>query len=717
MRPNSSFEKKNLRKSDQTVYKSNNTTLCTSRPNTSPFKTSVKSANGLLKLQYPAFEYIFIEDYDSQSISINYCLNKAKELYHQKKYTFAMRLYIKALELDKIQWRAWNNLGVCYLMQKNLNDAVNCFHESIKIDKFIEISYFNISLAYLNFEKYQEAGLCVKSAKTIIKDISKEYIKLEKTITICGIEKQKSVLGQKIYSKINKNNTPPPLTSEYLRSRCSRQANDTPNESTTDVIGFNQTDIIEKSNFLRPNEEIAENLNAKIRKLRDKVIQDMKTLIKKEIPGPSKLDSKYITQEELKEIKIEFSKVKEERSYRSIDISLKKLIFFQKFNYEIRRKIYDMCEIKCFLPGEVIFSQGEVGENMYVILKGAITIQKEGPEFRGQNVIVNSIYDGRQFGELALLNSLNSSSSNNARTASCIACEKTYLLFMPKLNYSEIILLSDRNELEEKMIFFSKLSIFKGFDKKFFLALSTNIEKKTYKFNEIVLEKGEVPKGLYIIFQGYAVLYTEGYSIREKFTDKYSPIRTQRPRPKPMFFSISPTEKPKSPKLDEFEISPIIRIVKKEMNEMNSEKMITVKKFLKKNQVESLNDENHLIKDRIPFASIQEMDFFGGRAILVGQYGNTCENSPSKFSIVAQSSTVELFLITKYHLQFLTQEMNIQLLTILGKSYEVDCPPEINPQEMDNLFKSWQSFKFQLIKDIKKENYITKHKNNFPYLL
>jgi len=109
------------------------------------------------------------------------------------------------------------------------------------------------------------------------------------------------------------------------------------------------------------------------------------------------------------------------------------------------------------------------------------------------------------------------------------------------------------------------------------------------------------------------------------------------------------------------------------------------------------------------------MDFFGGRTILQGFTHETTEIEPSKFSIVAQSSTVEIFLITRYHLQFLTQEMSLQFSTILEKSYEVDCPNEVDPGQMDKLFQTWQDYKVQLISSIRKDNYISKHKLNYPF--
>ena len=715
MKANFSQIQRSKSRLDHSVNKSNNTTLSTSRPSSSPFRPLTRSVKTIPRIVLPRFDYQLSEDSVSQSKPLNFCFVKAAELYDQRKFGFAVKLYIKALDLDKTHWKSWNNLGVCYATLRNLSEAIDSFHEATKFNRSSEVIYYNIALAYLNFEKYQEAVLCIKSAKLILKAASQEFEKLEKHVLAFEQERQRSLLGSRIIRSASRGRigvSPIPARSAIFHTRIEESS---PRTSKKELLGFNQVNISEGNNALTSNKDIARSMNGKIIRLRDRVISDMKTLIRTEIPQPLKIDSKYLTQEELREVNIEFCKPTEERNYEKIDSICLKLGFFQKFQPHIREKIYRMCDIKFYNPGEAIFNQGEVGENMYVIIRGAVTIKKEGKEFGGQNIVVNSIYDGRQFGELALLNAMNPSKSSNERTASCIACEKSHLLCMPKVNYSEILLLSNKKDLDEKIEFFLSLPFFIGIQRSYLMALASNIEKISYKLNDVILDKGELPKGLYIISKGHAILYTEGYSVKEKYTGEYSRLRTQRPKPAPIYHSLSPPGKKKKQAENEFETSPLKRIATREMNEMSEEKMKTIQKFLTQEEIATVNDENHLIKERIPFTSLKEKDFFGGRAVLDGYFGSNKQNTPSKFCIAAQSTTVELYLLTKYHLQFLTQEMTTQLATILEKSYETDCPSEIDPKQMDNLFRSWQSFKVQLIKDIRKENYIAKHKALFPY--
>lgn len=698
------------------ISKSNNTTLNTSRQNSSPIAPNVKSLKIFAQMNFPTFSYFFAKDHESESASCIYCFEKALELYEKQKFGYSIRMFIKVIDLERTNWQAWNNLGVSYLMVRNLNGAINSFHEVIRINKHLEHSYYNIALSYLQFDKSQEAALCIKSAKLVIENPSDLFLELERLILAYGLEKQKTILSKSIYQKISKISefvTPLPSRSVFIKNLEIVKAHE--HENALCIPGFAQTNVEAHDEFLKPNEDIAKTLGVKIRKLRDKVYSDMKYLVKKEIPKNKILDSKYLTQEELKEIKVEFCKEVNERDYEKIDPIMGKLVFFRKFNLKIRKEIYEIAEINCYLPGEVIFKQGEAGENMYVILKGAVTVEKEAKEFGSKNIVVNCMYDGKQFGELALLNAISSQNAKNERAATCIACEKTYMLSMPKKQMSDIVLLSNKQEIDEKTNFFHQLAFFKGYDRSLLIPLASNIEKQVFRLNDIVLEKGHMPRGLYIISEGYAVLYTEGYAVKDRFTGDFSPIRTQKPKPKPMYFSVTPPNRMRKDKIEKDE-TPVLK-KSKEFQVAALETIKTIKKFVKVNDLSHVHDNGYLIKDRLAHATIQKGDFFGGRMLLQGFPGNTTEETPSKFSVVVQSSEFEVYILTKYHLQFLTQNMCEQLMTILMKSSEVDCPTDVDPETMDTLFCSWQDYKKDLIKQIHKENYLAKHKHAYPFNL
>jgi CRP-like cAMP-binding protein len=598
-------------------------------------------------------------------------------------------MFSKVLDLDKSNIAALNNLSVCHIKLSDLNEAIKGFHQMIQLDKTLEASYFNIALSYLVFDKPQEALLCLKSSEETLQGRSQSFKDLEKFIQNYSQAKNKKLLSSKRFLK----------NSEYepVFTRKS-PAKKTEEVKVNKSPGLNQSPVNSKSTSPIFDEEVIDKMRTKMTKLRTKVYKDIKNLIKKDIPKTGKLESKYLTQEELKDLKIEFSRLPGERDYEKVEKILTKISFFQKYPKHVKQQIFEIGEVRCFLPGEVIFAQGEVGDSMYVVLKGAITIEKEGSEFGGKKIVINSLYDGRQFGELALLNGLNSKASNNERTASCIAFEKTYLFCMPKLNLSEIVLLSNKRELDDKLEFFSSLTFFRGINRNMLMALASNIETTIFKLNEVLIHKGEVPAGLFIIKHGHVGLFTEGFTVKNRYNDEFSPVRSQKPRPPPMYFIRNPPE----------------RLKKSTPNKSQTPESSSAR--LSSRDKERLDNGGHLVKERISFASLKESDFFGGRTILQGFTHDGQQIHPSKFTITAQSTIVEVFIITRYHLQFLTQEMSLQFFTILEKSYEIDCPEDIDAGEMDKLFQSWQDYKSQLLNGIRKDNFMAKHKINFPFV-
>jgi tetratricopeptide (TPR) repeat protein len=705
MRPHSQNKKYSSKNSEISPTKSISVTTYTSRPSTC--NPRMKSLNKTLKTPVSESKFVFQSELETQSVPIKYLFDKATTFYYQSDYKAASKTFSKALELNKNLWKCWNNLGVSYLMLNNLNEGLNSFYNALSLDNSIESLYYNISLAFFKFDKLKEAVICIKSSKSILEKPSEWYLKHEKYLQDASVQKQKSILGINSYKiHVNSNfSTPTPTRATFFdRSARKNDAEKIFNYS----IGLNQEEIVTKRSILTPGEENTENLKVKIKKLKEKLSTDMKNLLKKPIPRPTKLESKFITHEELQELKNEYKKPNELRNYEKINLIAGKLEFFKKFNEETRQKLYEIGKIKFYKQDDIIFNQGDTADSMYVILKGAVSIEKQEKSFGSTPIVINSIYDGKQFGELALINSVKVDNKSNERAATCKACEKTYLLCIPKEDYSEILLMCNKEDLDYKINFFSRLSMFRNVNKTFLFNLATNIDAKNYKLNDVILAKGEIPKGLYIISYGCAVLFTEGYTIKHKYNDEYSPVRNQRPKPPPLYFSLSPPSKPiKNPLFDQ---SPVLETYQ---NQDSSRKDLS--KFLSKKQIKDINEENTLVQDRMPFATLQELDFFGGRAILEGSYGKSIQNSPSKFSIVVQSSRLQVFVITKYHLQFLNHEMTAQLLTVLEKSYEIDCPPSVNAEEMDNLLKNWQKFKSSLIKNTRKENFVSKHRNNFPF--
>jgi CRP/FNR family cyclic AMP-dependent transcriptional regulator len=78
-----------------------------------------------------------------------------------------------------------------------------------------------------------------------------------------------------------------------------------------------------------------------------------------------------------------------------------------------------------FGPGEMIFSEGDKGDKMYVIRSGEVEVERDGK-------IVETLSDGGIFGEMALIDGSPRAASARAKTACEVApiSEKTFLFLV-----------------------------------------------------------------------------------------------------------------------------------------------------------------------------------------------------------------------------------------------------------------------------------------------
>lgn len=80
-----------------------------------------------------------------------------------------------------------------------------------------------------------------------------------------------------------------------------------------------------------------------------------------------------------------------------------------------REKIAEALEEVCFVPKTVIFQQGSVGDNMYIVSKGEVDVSKDGK-------VISRLTVGAFFGELALLN--NTTRAATVTTVGEVECLK-----------------------------------------------------------------------------------------------------------------------------------------------------------------------------------------------------------------------------------------------------------------------------------------------------
>jgi CRP/FNR family cyclic AMP-dependent transcriptional regulator len=119
-----------------------------------------------------------------------------------------------------------------------------------------------------------------------------------------------------------------------------------------------------------------------------------------------------------------FDKEKEHR----IDI-LQKVHLFKGLRRNLLMKLLvDLIE-KEYEPGELIFSEGEIGKALYIILDGSVALTKKG---KADGDVLAKLPAGSYFGELALIDQM-------PRFATAAAEERTTLLIMYKSYFDDLI--------------------------------------------------------------------------------------------------------------------------------------------------------------------------------------------------------------------------------------------------------------------------------------
>lgn len=116
---------------------------------------------------------------------------------------------------------------------------------------------------------------------------------------------------------------------------------------------------------------------------------------------------------------------------------LRNLTLFIGLDDDKLKKISEIIVEKEFEPGEVIISEGEIGDALYLIQEGTIDIVKEkGPEKKVVAKLTPSgslikQYEGDFFGEMSILDL-------EPRSATAIASEKTILFYISRNDLMEL---------------------------------------------------------------------------------------------------------------------------------------------------------------------------------------------------------------------------------------------------------------------------------------
>ncbi len=119
-------------------------------------------------------EKLDIEDKDKE----NELLNKGQEYLNAGKLAEAEASFIKALQIDPKEAKAYHFLGMIYLRQQEYKGAIEALLKATQLDILNDTAFNNLGLAYFNQKKYQPAVEAFEKSIQLNDKIAHRYVNL-----------------------------------------------------------------------------------------------------------------------------------------------------------------------------------------------------------------------------------------------------------------------------------------------------------------------------------------------------------------------------------------------------------------------------------------------------------------------------------------------------------------------------------------------------------
>jgi CRP/FNR family transcriptional regulator, cyclic AMP receptor protein len=129
---------------------------------------------------------------------------------------------------------------------------------------------------------------------------------------------------------------------------------------------------------------------------------------------------------------------------------LSEIPMFEGLTDEDRDALAERLDEKAFPKGGVVFSKGDQGSSMYIVLSGAVQIYLPGKEPTDERVVLKDVRTGEYFGELALFDSKPRSASVEA-TVDTTLLELTRDELAEHLSRSKTAALAILSEMAERL--------------------------------------------------------------------------------------------------------------------------------------------------------------------------------------------------------------------------------------------------------------------------
>lgn len=169
---------------------------------------------------------------------------------------------------------------------------------------------------------------------------------------------------------------------------------------------------------------------------------------------------------------------------------------FKALQSEDMEMLVDAMKEESFTPGTVVITEGERGENLYIVDEGSFEWVKKNSD--GPDTPLKTYTEGEMFGELALIYGW-------ARTATILCNEPCKAFSLDRQTFNHLISGNtiERNERYLEML--SSVQILKTLDNYEKSRILDVCEHVTFNDGELVIKEGEAGDDFYILLKGDAV--------------------------------------------------------------------------------------------------------------------------------------------------------------------------------------------------------------------
>ncbi|KAI5717800.1 hypothetical protein M8J77_011366 [Diaphorina citri] len=209
---------------------------------------------------------------------------------------------------------------------------------------------------------------------------------------------------------------------------------------------------------------------------------------------------------------------KDYKTMAALSKAIAKNVLFSHLDENTRSDIFDaMFPVNC-LPGEAIITQGDEGDNFYVIDQGEVEVYVN-------NELVTSVGEGGSFGELALI-------YGTPRAATVRAKTDVKLWGLDRDSYRRILMGSTIRKRKLYEEFLSRVSILESLEKWERLTVADSLEPVSFQDKEAIVRQGQPGDDFYIIVEGTAL-------VLQNTVEEESPVEVGKLGPSDYFGEIA----------------------------------------------------------------------------------------------------------------------------------------------------------------------------------